>query len=59
MLDAYALWQIDAGTRLRLSLANLVPIDSVGTVSVLQGSAAADGQHGRPHRPECDAAARE
>ncbi|MBP5990929.1 MAG: TonB-dependent receptor [Piscinibacter sp.] len=38
VLDAYVLWQIDAGTRLRLSLANLVPIDSVGTVSVLQGS---------------------
>ena len=38
VLDAYALWQIDAGTRLRLSLANLVPIDSLSTVSVLQGS---------------------
>lgn len=38
VLDAYVLWQIDAGTRLRLSLANLVPIDSVSTVSVLQGS---------------------
>ena len=38
VLDAYVLWQIDAGTRLRLSLANLVPIDSVSTVSVLQGA---------------------
>ncbi len=38
VLDAYPLWQIDAGTRLRLSLANLAPIDSTSTASVLQGT---------------------
>lgn len=38
VLDAYVLWQIDGTTRLRLSLANLTPIDSTSTASVLQGS---------------------
>lgn len=38
VLDAYVLWQIDSETRLRLSLANLTPIDSVSSSSVLQGT---------------------
>lgn len=38
VLDAYVLWQIDGTTRLRLSLANLTPIASAGTASVLQGN---------------------
>ena len=38
VLDAYVLWQIDAETRLRLSLANLTPIDSISSSSVLQGT---------------------
>lgn len=38
VLDAYVLWQIDTHTRLRLSLANLAPIDSASTASVLQGT---------------------
>lgn len=36
VLDAYLLWQIEPGTRLRLSLANLAPEDSVNRSSVLQ-----------------------
>ncbi len=38
VLDAYVLWQIDGDTRLRLSLANLAPIDSDSVASVVQGS---------------------
>jgi len=38
VLDAYLLWQIDSETRLRLSLANLTPIASNTTTSVLQGT---------------------
>lgn len=38
VLDAYVLWQFGADTRLRLSLSNLAPIDSVSAASVLQGS---------------------
>ncbi len=38
VLDAYVLWQIDTDTRLRLSLANLAPIDSLSSASVLQGA---------------------
>ena len=38
MLDAYVLWQIDGDTRLRLSLADLAPIDSDTRTSVVQGS---------------------
>ncbi len=38
VLDAYVLWQIDGDTRLRLSLANLAPIDSDTRTSVVQGS---------------------
>ncbi len=38
VLDAYVLWQIDSETRLRLSLANLTPIDSISSSSVLQGT---------------------
>lgn len=38
VLDAYVLWQLDAQTRLRFSLANLTPLDSASTVSVLQGT---------------------
>lgn len=36
--DAYLLWQIDANTRLRLTLANLAPLDSVSSSTVLQGT---------------------
>jgi iron complex outermembrane receptor protein len=38
VLDAYVLWQLDSETRLRLSLANLTPIASHNTTSVLQGT---------------------
>ncbi|MGD9832463.1 MAG: TonB-dependent receptor plug domain-containing protein [Piscinibacter sp.] len=38
VLDAYVLWQIDSETRLRLSLANLTPIDSISSSNVLQGT---------------------
>jgi len=38
VLDAYLLRQFDADTRVRLALANLAPIDSTSTTSVLQGS---------------------
>jgi len=38
VLDAYVLWQFDSETRVRLSLANLAPIDSSTTASVLQGT---------------------
>lgn len=38
VLDAYALWQLNPSTRLRLSLSNLAPEDSVTASSVLQGA---------------------
>ncbi|MBX3608202.1 MAG: TonB-dependent receptor, partial [Piscinibacter sp.] len=38
VLDAYLLWQASPSTRLRLSLSNLAPLDSVSRSSVWQGS---------------------
>ncbi len=38
VLDAYLLWQFDAATRLRLSLSNAVPRDSVSNSTILDGT---------------------
>lgn len=37
IVDAYALWQIDPRTRLRISLSNLVPANSTSTSSIVVG----------------------
>jgi outer membrane receptor for ferrienterochelin and colicins len=38
IFDAYLLWQIDPATRLRLSLSNIAPRDSVSTSTIVDGT---------------------